>query len=77
MVNKSQEKIDEYLDQKSEYKLEIKNFEVEVGPLKYISALLYGDDALTFLENAVRWVILILVFVFDPLAVLLVVKLQI
>ena len=73
MVNKSQEKIDEYLDQKSEYTLEIKNFEVEVGPLKYISALLYGDDALTFLENAVRWVILILVFVFDPLAVLLVV----
>ena len=73
MVNKSQEKIDQYLDEKSEYELEIKNFEVEVGPLKYISALLYGDDALTFLENAVRWVILILVFVFDPLAVLLVV----
>ena len=73
MVNKSQEKIDGYLDEKSEYQLEIKNFEVEVGPLKYISALLYGDDALTFLENAVRWVILILVFVFDPLAVLLVV----
>ena len=73
MVNKSQDKIDEYLDEKSEYQLEIKNFEVEVGPLKYISALLYGDDALTFLENAVRWVILILVFVFDPLAVLLVV----
>ena len=73
MINKSQDKIDEYLDQKSEYELEIKNFEVEVGPLKYISALLYGDDALTFLENAVRWVILILVFVFDPLAVLLVV----
>ena len=73
MVNKSQDKIDEYLDQKSEYELEIKSFEVEVGPLKYISALLYGDDALTFLENAVRWVILILVFVFDPLAVLLVV----
>tara|TARA_Y100000591_G_scaffold71562_1_gene59455 strand:+ start:2200 stop:3081 length:882 start_codon:yes stop_codon:yes gene_type:complete len=73
MVNKSQEKIDQYLDEKSEYELEIKNFEVEVGPLKYISALIYGDDALTFLENAVRWVILILVFVFDPLAVLLVV----
>ena len=73
MVNKSQDKIDVYLDEKSEYELEIKNFEVEVGPLKYISALIYGDDALTFLENAVRWVILILVFVFDPLAVLLVV----
>tara|TARA_B100000214_G_scaffold54357_1_gene34672 strand:+ start:979 stop:1860 length:882 start_codon:yes stop_codon:yes gene_type:complete len=73
MVNKSQFKIDEYLDEKSEYDLEIKNFEVEVGPLKYISALIYGDDALNFLDSAVRIVILILVFVFDPLAVLLVV----
>lgn len=73
MVNKSQFKIDEYLDEKSEYDLEIKNFEVEVGPLKYISALIYGDDALNFLDSSVRIVILILVFVFDPLAVLLVV----
>ena len=73
IVNKSQFKIDEYLDEKSEYDLEIKNFEVEVGPLKYISALIYGDDALNFLDSAVRIVILILVFVFDPLAVLLVV----
>ena len=73
MVNKSQFKIDEYLDEKSEYDLEIKNFEVEVGPLKYSSALIYGDDALNFLDSAVRIVILILVFVFDPLAVLLVV----
>jgi hypothetical protein len=73
MVNKSQIRIDELLDEKSVYDLEIKNFEVEVGPLKYISALIYGDEALTFLENAVRWVILILVFVFDPLAVLLVI----
>mgnify|MGYP005684166959 FL=1 len=73
MVNKSQLKIDEYLDEKSKYELEIKNFEVEVGPLKYISALVYGDKALDYLDKAVRAVILILVFVFDPLAVLLVV----
>ena len=73
MVNKSQIKIDEYLDEKSEYELEIKNFEVEVGPLKYISAFIYGDKALDYLDKAVRAVILILVFVFDPLAVLLVV----
>ena len=37
MVNKSQTRIDELLDEKSVYDLEIKNFEVEVGPLKYIS----------------------------------------
>jgi len=73
LVNKSQQQIDVYLDEKSEYDLQIKSFEVEVGPLKYISALIYGDDALNFLDNAVRIVILILVFVFDPLAVLLVI----
>ena len=73
LVNKSQQQIDVYLDEKSDYDLQIKSFEVEVGPLKYISALIYGDDALNFLDNAVRIVILILVFVFDPLAVLLVI----
>ena len=45
--------------------------EVEVGPLKYIAELIYGDQARDFLDEAVRWVILLIVFVFDPLAVLL------
>ena len=40
MVNYSQKNIDLYLDEKAEYDLEIRNFEVEVGPLKYISALI-------------------------------------
>jgi len=45
--------------------------EVEVGPLKYIAELIYGDNARDFFDEAVRWVILLIVFVFDPLAVLL------
>jgi hypothetical protein len=45
--------------------------EVEVGPLKYIAELIYGDQARDFFDEAVRWVILLIVFVFDPLAVLL------
>ena len=73
IINKSQGKIDKLLDEKSEYKLQINSFEVEVGPLKYISALIYGDKALDFIDSAVRGVILILVFVFDPLAVLLII----
>ena len=72
-VNKAQNRIDVLLDTKSEYQLEINNFEVEVGPLKYISALIYGDEALDYLDTSVRGVILILVFVFDPLAVLLII----
>lgn len=48
--------------------------EVEVGPVKYIAEFIYGADAAsTMLDSAVRAVILLLIFVFDPLAVLLVI----
>ena len=70
-VNDAQLRIDDLLDQKTELNLQIKNFEAEVGPLKYISALFFGEDALDYIDRSVRYVILILVFVFDPLAVLL------
>lgn len=47
--------------------------EAEVGPVKYIAALIYGEEqSKSMLEEAVRWVILMIVFVFDPLAVLMV-----
>ena len=72
-INNAQSRIDKLLDEKSEYRLQINSFEVEVGPLKYISALVYGDEALDYIDTAVRAVILILVFVFDPLAVLLII----
>ena len=49
--------------------------EAEVGPVKYIAELVYGEDAnRDALEDAVRWVILILVVVFDPLAIVLVIS---
>ena len=72
-VNNAQLRIDGLLDEKTEFNLQIKNFEAEVGPLKYISALFYGEDALDYIDRSVRYVILILVFVFDPLAVLLII----
>jgi hypothetical protein len=51
-----------------------RKIEAEVGPIKYIAALIYGDtlDA-NMLEKAVRWVIIMIVLVFDPLAVLMLV----
>ena len=45
--------------------------EAEVGPLKYIAELIYADEAEDMLDEAVRGVIIIIIFVFDPLAVLL------
>ena len=74
IIKKSESEIDNLLDKKSEYELEVKNFEVEVGPIKYIAALMYGDEATNYLDNTVRYVILLLIFVFDPLAVLLLIS---
>ena len=72
IVNESQDKIDIYLDERAEIQLKIKSFEVEVGPLKYISALLFGEnESVNYLDKAVRYVIILLIFVFDPLAVLM------
>ena len=51
---------------------EVRKVEAEVGPIKYIAALLYGDNPdANLLERAVTWVIIIIVFVFDPLAILM------
>lgn len=51
---------------------ELRKVEAEVGPIKYIAALIYGDNpGGDLLERAVRWVIIIIVLVFDPLAVIL------
>lgn len=51
---------------------ELRKVEAEVGPIKYIAALIYGDNPDSdLLERAVRWVIIIIVLVFDPLAVIL------
>lgn len=51
---------------------DLRKVEAEVGPIKYIAALLYGDNPDTnILEKAVRWVIIVIVMVFDPLAVIL------
>jgi hypothetical protein len=53
--------------------LKRENIEVEakIGPLKYIAELIYGDNAKDYFDDAVRFVIILIVLVFDPLAVLL------
>ncbi len=51
---------------------EVRKVEAEVGPLKYIAAMIYGDNPdENMLERAVRWLIILLIAVFDPLAVLM------
>ena len=58
-------------EQKFELETTFRKLEAEFGPVKYISELIYGAEAEAKLDDAVRIVILLLIFVFDPLAVLL------
>ena len=70
-IKTSTNKIAELYKEKSSVELDQQKIEAEVGPLKYIAELIYGDDAKDHFDEAVRYAIMVLIFVFDPLAVLL------
>ena len=77
LIEVEQTKIDEVNEEKFGYEKEYRKLEAEVGPIKYIAEFIYGEDAnQNLLEAAVRWVIIIIIFVFDPLAVLLLIASQ-
>ena len=79
LINEQQEKIktanleiETLTQQKYTLEIEYRKFEVEVGPIKYIADLIYGDNSdKNMLEHAVRWVIILIVAVFDPLAAMM------
>ena len=64
-------------EQKYGLEAEYRKLEAEVGPLKYLAEFVYGESGdKDLLEEAVRWVIILIIFVFDPLAVLLLIASQ-
>jgi len=65
------EKINELVLTKSELEREAVRQSAEIGPIKYVAEILYGDQAEDYIDNAARWVIFAIIFVFDPVAVLL------
>ena len=72
-VTNEQKKVDGFRSAKSKIETSVRQLEAEVGPIKYIAEFIYGEDAdRNLLEAAVRWVIIIIVAVFDPLAIMLV-----
>ena len=71
LIDNTMLRLDELENKKANLQKEQIQIEAEVGPLKYIAELIYGDEARDHFDEAVRWVILLLIFVFDPLAVLL------
>ena len=72
-ITKSQKEIQKLQEERAPLAAEFRKVEAEVGPIKYIAALLYGDNPdQNILERAVRWVIILIVIVFDPLALCLI-----
>jgi hypothetical protein len=71
-ISESQKRITALNEQRAPIAAEVRKVEAEVGPIKYIAALIYGDNPdVNILERAVRWVIILLVCVFDPLAIMM------
>jgi hypothetical protein len=71
-IDTEQKKIQTLNDQRAPIAAEVRKVEAEVGPIKYIAALIYGDNPeANVLEKSVRWVIILIVIVFDPLALTL------
>ena len=76
-IRTASNEIDQLTEEKIELESEYRLLEAEVGPIKYIAEFVYGEKAdSNMLEEAVRWVIIIIIFVFDPLAVLLLIASQ-
>jgi hypothetical protein len=70
-IKNASDEIAKLSTEKANLQLAQDKIEAEVGPIKYVAELIYGDEAQSHFDEAVRIVILILIFVFDPLAVLL------
>lgn len=71
-ISAAQKEIARINEERAPLAVEVRKVESEVGPIKYVAALLYGDNPeANLMERAVRWMIILLVAVFDPLAVAL------
>ena len=72
-IDEAQGRIVKLQEEKAPIAANLRKVEAEVGPIKYVAALIYGDNPdQALLEKAVRWVIILIVLVFDPLAVVLI-----
>lgn len=70
-ISESQKNIAKLNEQKAPISADLRKVEAEVGPIKYVAELIYGESSPDLIDKAVRWVIILIIFVFDPLAILL------
>ncbi len=76
-IQAEQKAISALSEERAPIAAEVRKVEAEVGPIKYIAQFVYGESDKDLLEKAVTWVIIILIVVFDPLAVILLLASQI
>jgi hypothetical protein len=76
-IEEAQARIVKLQEEKAPIASQLRKVEAEVGPIKYVASLIYGDNPdANLLERAVRWMIVLIVVVFDPLALVLVIAAQ-
>ena len=77
IITNSSNKITQLSNQKLNYDKNQLAIDKEIGPFKYVAEILFGDADDGNLDRAVRFVIICLLFVFDPLAVLMLVAVNV
>lgn len=70
-IETNQKLISTLSEESAPLRAEVRKVDAEVGPVKYIANFIYGDAETALLEKAVTWIIILIIFVFDPLAILL------
>ncbi len=77
-ITAEQKTIAKLSEERAPIAAEVRKVEAEVGPLKYIAKFIYGEQGedVNMLEKAVTWVIILIVIVFDPLAVIMLLAAQ-
>jgi len=77
-INKAHKEIAKLQAERAPIAAEVRKVEAEVGPIKYIAKFIYGDHGAdeNMLEKAVTWIIILIVIVFDPLAVIMLLAAQ-
>ena len=77
-ITAEQKTISQISEERSPIAAEVRKVEAEVGPIKYIAKFIYGEKGAdeNMLEKAVTWIIIMIVIVFDPLAVIMLLAAQ-
>jgi septal ring factor EnvC (AmiA/AmiB activator) len=77
-ITTEQKNISQISEERAPIAAEVRKVEAEVGPIKYIAKFLYGEHGAdeNMLEQAVTWIIILIVVVFDPLAVIMLLAAQ-